>query len=132
MDKLFVQTAAGFDLECMPDLQQYVYMYFERNNYIEVHLKAYTQNIWKKQLGEEDAYKKIGTFFLDEDSNTTNFQITLFLLPRGKKTTGINDDWNGLSYMAVSGRRADIYKLINETEDIEPDVKICTIIQVNQ
>lgn len=86
MDKLFVQTAARFDLECMPDLQQYVYMYFERNNYIEVHLKAYTQNIWKKQLGEEDAYKKIGTFFLDEDSNTTNFQITLFLLPREKKT----------------------------------------------
>lgn len=120
----------------MPDLQQYVYMYFERNNYIEVHLKAYTQNIWKKQLGEEDAYKKIGTFFLDEDSNTTNFQITLFLVPREKKTTGINDDWNGLSYMAVSGRRADIYKLINETEDIEDvkdeDVKICTIIQVNQ
>lgn len=34
--------------------------------------------------------------------------------------------------MAVSGKRADIYKLINETEDIEPDVKICTIIQVNQ
>lgn len=39
-----------------------------------------------------------------------NFQIILFLLP-WRKDTGINDDWNGLSYMAVSGRRADIYKL---------------------
>lgn len=84
MDNFFVQTAAGFELQCMPDLEQYVYMYFEGNKYREVHLKAYTQSIWKKQLGEEDAYKKIATFILDEDSSTMNFQITLFLLSREK------------------------------------------------
>lgn len=81
MDKLFVQTAAGFELQCMPDLQKYVYMYLERKNCVEVYLKAYTQNIWKQQLGEENAYKKISSIVLDEDSNTMNFQITIFLLP---------------------------------------------------
>lgn len=77
----FVQTAAGFKLQCMSDLQKHVFMYLERKNCMGVYLKAYTQNIWKQQPGEENAHKKIGAVILDEDSNTMNFQITIFLLP---------------------------------------------------
>lgn len=81
MDKLFVHSAAGFELQCMPDLQQYVYMYVERKNCMEVYPKRYTHNIWKQQVGEENAYKTIGIVIHDEGSNTMNFQITLSLIP---------------------------------------------------
>lgn len=77
----FAQTAAGFESQCMPDLQQYVYTYFERKKLHGGVSESIHPEIWKQQLGEENTYKKIGRVILDEDSNTMNFQITLFLLP---------------------------------------------------
>lgn len=65
----------------MPDLQQYVYTYFERKKLHGGVSESIHPEIWKQQLGEENTYKKIGRVILDEDSNTMNFQITLFLLP---------------------------------------------------
>lgn len=123
MDKLFVQSAAGFELQCMPNLQ-YVYMYFERKNCTEVYLKWYTQNIWKQQVGEENAYKKIGIVILDEGSNTMNFQITLIPWEKTLALMMIEMAWATWLWVGEEQILVNWIKtLINETEVIEPDVK---------